>query len=703
MLRSYSKCIFILLIIAMLPVFIYCDNSEDNHFQEIQKKFISNIKKQMTDIDSLKLYLDTIEDSIRLNQIIVNDQFLWHFHYFRAYNYGKLGDSDNAFIHFDKAFELARLAENINLQVQTQLSAGNLYYKLGYNRMAAKRYEFALAKAIQIDDKEIQFKAHQNLGIVYKVLEKYDNSLTNFNWAKNIRIEQGRENELGLLYNNIGTLYNEIDDNDQALKSYLKAEELLKIADDQNSLALLYNNLGNLYLEKDDDKLAEKYYMKSLELKEKNSKSYMVTLGNLGLLYLGIDDDKAFSYIESAIQICTENKYLYQLSIIYESLAEYYEESDEYSKAEEYLKLMHDVKKKIFDDEKNAQIKDIEKFYDLESKAEKLTALQYQNSIEKVRLRLNRLYMIIPLVVIALCVTGIIILYKRIKKHNYEIHILSIKTKELEEKREKKRIVLEMMQKLQIQLKERIDSEIEHIRNKDSMIMVQSRNSAMGEMIGNIAHQWRQPINAIGIIIQNFADAFEFDELTEDYFNKKTNTIYELISYMEQTIDDFKNFFRPAKENETFDVGKVLNRAVEFVSCTFQARNIDYQLDVQDGIFMNGISNEFFQVIINIMNNAKDAFQIRQTPNPNIKIELGKYSKENGYIVIQDNAGGIEDDIIDEIFDPYITSKESIKGTGMGLYIAKHIVNMRLNGEISVENKNDGAAFIIKFPIHISD
>jgi signal transduction histidine kinase len=287
------------------------------------------------------------------------------------------------------------------------------------------------------------------------------------------------------------------------------------------------------------------------------------------------------------------------------------------------------------------------------------------------------------------------------KRHKYRekmIVTLQGKNRELKEKRKKQYIILEMYQKLHDQLEERTKAEIEHIRRKDSMIMIQSRHSAIGEMIGNIAHQWRQPINAIGIIIQDFADAYAFGELNEEYFNRKLEIIDNLILYMRQTIDDFKNFFNPSKEKIDFEISEILNRAVEFVSCTFSARNIAYNVDIKENVQSFGTPNELFQVIINIMNNAKDVFQTKAFPSPFINIELGR-SGNMAYLKFQDNAGGIDPDIIDNVFDPYVTTKLESKGTGMGLYIVKHIIELNFEGEISAANISNGACFTIKIPL----
>lgn len=234
---------------------------------------------------------------------------------------------------------------------------------------------------------------------------------------------------------------------------------------------------------------------------------------------------------------------------------------------------------------------------------------------------------------------------------------------------------------------------IKQLREKDHMIIKQSRQAAMGEMIGNIAHQWRQPLNSIGVIIQNIEDAYEFNELTKDYLNEKVATVMNQLNYMSHTIDDFRNFFKPDKEKQDFQVFDALKSAVNFMEANFVHNNIsvEYQLITDTTIW--GYPNEYAQVLLNILNNARDILIERKIANPTIFITAEK-TDSHSIVKISDNGGGIDPDIIHKLFDPYFTTKTV--GTGLGLYMSKMIVEKNMDGKLWVRNTTGGAEFIIE-------
>jgi signal transduction histidine kinase len=172
-----------------------------------------------------------------------------------------------------------------------------------------------------------------------------------------------------------------------------------------------------------------------------------------------------------------------------------------------------------------------------------------------------------------------------------------------------------------------------------------------------------------------------------------------LTKNMSKTIDDFRNFFRPNKAKEYFDINKSVLDAVDLVSSTFEHHNIKLEKDFEEEkIVILGFPNEFSQVVLNIISNAKDALIENKVENPKVKIET-KIEKDNVCISIKDNALGIKDEIINKIFEPYFTTKGEVQGTGIGLYMSKIIIEKNMNGEIYVENSHEGANFIIKLPI----
>jgi len=238
----------------------------------------------------------------------------------------------------------------------------------------------------------------------------------------------------------------------------------------------------------------------------------------------------------------------------------------------------------------------------------------------------------------------------------------------------------------------KIKQEVEKNREKDRQLMQQTKLAQMGEMIGAIAHQWRQPLNTISTGIQNLKYDYKEGKLEDEIYiksfidkNKKT------VKFMSSTIDDFRNFFRVDKEKHTFDVRSVTKSVINMLSAQLQMYNIE--INLQGETFESfGFESEYQQVILNIISNAKDALVANNIKNPTIDIKIDKNK-----ISIEDNGGGIAKDIIDRIFEPYYTSKEQGKGTGMGLYLSKMIIVDSMGGELSVRNSDNGAVFEMSF------
>ena len=218
----------------------------------------------------------------------------------------------------------------------------------------------------------------------------------------------------------------------------------------------------------------------------------------------------------------------------------------------------------------------------------------------------------------------------------------------------------------------------------------QSKLASMGEMIGAIAHQWRQPLNEIGISIQNTKYDFRNGEIDEKYIKEFIDENRKVIEFMSKTIDDFRGFFRVDKEKKDFNVKEAIEKVVSMLSAQLKDHQISLDISGDDFDIVN-LESEFQQVILNIISNAKDALVENNIQNPKIEIAL----KDNS-VYIKDNGGGVPRDIIERIFEPYYTTKEQGKGTGMGLYMSKMIIEDNMGGSLHVENDECGAVFTIE-------
>ncbi len=247
------------------------------------------------------------------------------------------------------------------------------------------------------------------------------------------------------------------------------------------------------------------------------------------------------------------------------------------------------------------------------------------------------------------------------------------------------------------ELEEKVKKAIAEIREKDHLLIRQSRQAAMGEMIGFIAHQWRQPLNLVGIIVQNYEDAFEDGILDLKYLEEHSDKVMDVLQQMSRTIDDFRNFFKPDKLIMEFNLKENIVKVIRFIEDSYKTNTIKLILDLDENCKVKGFPNEYSQVILNILNNARDAFDEGNIPvdKREVKIKLFKHN-DKSIVIISDTARGIPEDIIDNIFESYFTTKSEDKGTGLGLYMSKTIVEDNMHGKLSVRNIDNGAEFRIE-------
>ncbi len=244
---------------------------------------------------------------------------------------------------------------------------------------------------------------------------------------------------------------------------------------------------------------------------------------------------------------------------------------------------------------------------------------------------------------------------------------------------------------LNINLEQKVASQVEDIRQKDQMLMQQSKLAAMGEMIGAIAHQWRQPLNALNINIQNLDDDFEEGLVDKEFIDELIKKNSQTIQFMSKTIDDFKNFYQVDKVKEPFFILKKIQTVIEIQIAQLNHYNIIITISGDD-FEIDSYASEFQQVILNLINNAKDAIIENHVEYGKIEISIKDHS-----IIFKDNGGGIKEKTIERIFEPYFTTKEQGQGTGIGLYMSKLIIEENMGGKISVKNSDNGAEFRIDF------
>lgn len=245
-------------------------------------------------------------------------------------------------------------------------------------------------------------------------------------------------------------------------------------------------------------------------------------------------------------------------------------------------------------------------------------------------------------------------------------------------------------------LQQQVDETVARLRQSDQMLISQGRQAAMGEMIGNIAHQWRQPLNALSMLIANIQYARMDNELTAEYMEESVATANRLIQKMSSTINDFRNFFSPDKEKRSFSALQQIRQAVGLVEAALKSCNIAITIDGELECTLYGFPNEYSQVLLNLLSNAKEAIQASGALPGLITITLTN-NADVGVVSIRDTGGGIPEAVLDKIFEPYFSTKSM--GTGIGLYMSKMIIERNMDGAISAHNIEGGAEFVVSIPI----
>ncbi|MDD5285797.1 MAG: hybrid sensor histidine kinase/response regulator [Desulfuromonadaceae bacterium] len=251
------------------------------------------------------------------------------------------------------------------------------------------------------------------------------------------------------------------------------------------------------------------------------------------------------------------------------------------------------------------------------------------------------------------------------------------------------------LRRLNAGLEERVALEVEKNSVKDRIMAHQARLAAMGEMLSNISHQWRQPLNNVSLLIQNLLLEFESGNLNPDSCRSYVAECMKAVTYMSRTIDKFREFYQPDRTRQLFALYRAISDTVSLVRESLESLGITIETVKEHDINVSGYRNEFSQVILNLIINAKEAIQLRHPAKPFVKIVCSQKGK-SALVTITDNGGGIPPELMDKIFDPYFTTKFMSQGTGMGLYMSRMIVEKHMGGRISVRNNAAGAEVSIE-------
>jgi PAS domain S-box-containing protein len=276
---------------------------------------------------------------------------------------------------------------------------------------------------------------------------------------------------------------------------------------------------------------------------------------------------------------------------------------------------------------------------------------------------------------------------------NFEGIVIDVTERKLAE--EQLQLQKQQLEELNSNLEQRVGEEVRKNREKDIMLIQQNRQAALGEMLDHIAHQWKQPLNSISLIVQNLEETASDGELTNEHVEETVGKTMALLDHMAQTIEVFRGFYRPDKEKRVFSIKDTIDQALAFIAPALRFHSVMVELDVDPGLTAFGYPKEYTQVLLNILANAKDVFKARGTEKPRVIIRAFA-EDDKAVVTITDNAGGISEAIKGKIFDFYFTTNESGGGTGIGLYMSKNIIEKNMGGTLSAENTDGGAQFRIE-------
>lgn len=281
----------------------------------------------------------------------------------------------------------------------------------------------------------------------------------------------------------------------------------------------------------------------------------------------------------------------------------------------------------------------------------------------------------ISTVSIIIVIIGSVILIILLIEHFKKINLI------LENEVRKKTKELENINK---NLELKIKKAVEENRKKDKIMFQQAKLAAMGEMLQNIAHQWRQPLSSLSMIIEGFQIKSQLGKLDNEYIQRKTDEALKIAENMSKTIDDFKNFFLPDKIKKVVNIKECINHSKKLLLPVLNKYNVDLIVKIRHNVNIFGYPNELSHVCLNIINNAIE--QLKNKEGLRKIVIFVKNDKKNVIISVIDNGGGVDEGIIDKIFEPYFTTKLKEHGSGIGLYMAKQIIEKHMQGIIRVKN-----------------
>ena len=546
----------------------------------------------------------------------------------------------------DKLLKMGTKADNVNSIGTSYNIKARIAYKLKNMALALehnlKALEFYLQKPVAVN----LMSCYNNLGTCHQQMQNYNEALNYFQLAlkeaDNIH-HPARE----VILMNIGTIQYSKEDYHSALQSFLQAKKTFLESNMTKDLVIVDSNIGLAYYKLDRIIEGDRYFQKSYKLSKKinEPEGLSMTCQVIGTALLEKEKvDESYSYLSKALKVAQENNLIGIKLTIYESLAVYWKKKDDYHQVSDCLNQVITLTRELNKEMQQNKLSELEAKYKTEIYKLKAQELDTQN-------------------------------------------------KSMSEQIDKFKVSLQELRKIHRDLEQKFQQAATKINEQDDLLSSQSRMATIGEMVSLIAHQWRQPLNVIGLLVQSFQDAWEFDEMSDEFVDQQVKIVMEQINYMSDTITDFRNFFKSEFIRE-FELQEVVKKSLLLLDYSLKKSQIEILTEFEDECRFSGNPNDLVQVILNLLNNARDAIEEKNICKPYIRINMKKFN--NNIVISVFNSGShLSEAVKQKLFEPYYTTKGK-EGTGIGLYICKMIIENKFHGTIDAQNLDAGVQFTIK-------
>jgi len=595
-----------------------------------------------------------------------------------------------------KSCDIAEQAKRLAIEVGDKVLEANAMISQAYAYFYDSDFESAQRITNELIQVGMKYKNNNALGTSYNIkgriaFKSLNPALATEHNLKALKYYLKDPSPINLLscYNNLGQCQQHIGNNDEALNYYqLALDEANKINHPASQVIL--QNIGTIqYLNKNYDAALEAYQKAVIYFEENMQFTNLANANyNIGLTYQQLGDyEKSIASFNTAYEIQKEINDPKGFSYTCNSIAQSLIEMDELEKAYKLLQKSYQIAKE-YDLKWNLKITSETMADYWETVGDLKKALKYLKEVMALSKELDQ----------EVNKTKLQEMEAKYKTRIYKFRSqkLNDENKSMSEQIATLQAALHQQRDLYENLQNEFQQAASKINQQDDLLSSQSRMAVMGEMISLISHQWRQPLNTIGVLVQSFQDAWAFDELSEEFIVQQVDIVMNQIMYMSETINDFQDFFK-IKMAEHFNLKDAILKAGNLLDFAFQKGSIDLITDFECECPLQGVQNDIVQVIINILNNARQAMMADKIQNPLIKITLTE-KDDHACIKIYNKGNNIPTEVLPKLFEPYFTTRVT-KGTGIGLYICQMIVENKFKGNIYAQNLPDGVEFSILLPL----